>query len=116
MQRNRLSSLPTNPNVADALFIVCEEDLDPHVRSNFNFKLMNTAIVIGYLMKRCNYNLRNAFIHVKKLRPAIGPHYYLRLQLIQYEMHLFGGSNSLDMESWRQLEYKMVEEANKETM
>jgi len=49
----------------------------------------SAAIVIGYLMSRNKWTLQEAYGHVKERRYFIGPHYHLKVQLINYEVHMY---------------------------
>jgi len=59
----------------------------------------SASIVIAYLMNRNKMALREAYEHVKERRRCIGPHQYLRRQLIDYEIHLYGNT-SLPLHEW----------------
>lgn len=52
------------------------------------------------LMKK-GMTLKEAWSLVKKQRPAIGPHHYLKVQLVQYEIHLFGKATMKDYQTWK---------------
>ena len=64
------------------------------------------TIVIAYLMKKCNLNLKQAYLLVKEKRPPIGPHRHLREQLVKYEMHL-KNTSSLSLEDWQKLDFEL---------
>eukprot|EP01112_Ceratiomyxa_fruticulosa_P008167 TRINITY_DN2110_c0_g1_i10.p1 TRINITY_DN2110_c0_g1~~TRINITY_DN2110_c0_g1_i10.p1 ORF type:complete len:200 (-),score=16.35 TRINITY_DN2110_c0_g1_i10:113-712(-) len=49
----------------------------------------SATVVIAYLMHRQKMMLREAFMHVKQLRPQIGPHASLKYQLLDYQIHLY---------------------------
>jgi len=59
----------------------------------------SASIVIAYLMNRHKMALKEAYEHVKERRRCIGPHQYLRKQLIDYELHLYGNV-SLHLHEW----------------
>jgi len=54
------------------------------------------TIIIAYLMKTLNWSLKEAYSHVKERREPIGPHHFMKRQLIDYEIHLFR-SSSMDV-------------------
>ncbi|MFN3922689.1 MAG: hypothetical protein ACK4K6_03395 [Pseudarthrobacter sp.] len=60
-------------------------------------------------MKRLDYALRDAFLHVKQLRIAIGPHGQLKKQLIEFEGHL-KKDNTLTYNEWNKLAYHLETE------
>jgi len=92
--------------------IIVEDMVDDHQHHTFEeaFKVIDNAvnekrpvlihcargrsrsatIVIGYLMTRNNWTLREAYSHVKERRPIIGPHSHLQDQLLTFEVHLSG--------------------------
>src|SRR5689334_19137937 len=53
----------------------------------------SSALVIGYLMKRNNWSLREAYFYAKERRPKIGPHLDLKDQLREYDIHRYGKSS-----------------------
>mmetsp|Transcript_19257 Transcript_19257/g.31787 ORF Transcript_19257/g.31787 Transcript_19257/m.31787 type:complete len:199 (+) Transcript_19257:400-996(+) len=63
----------------------------------------SAAVVLAYLMIKEGMNLKQAYLHVKKRRPYIGPAGVLRPQLIALEQ-LLGMEQSLTVETWSILE------------
>ncbi len=59
----------------------------------------SATVVITYLMNYHKLSLRDAYHLVKVKRPAIGPHYDLRKQLVAYEREMHG-TNTMDLNSF----------------
>jgi len=62
----------------------------------------SSTIVISYLMKYYNLNLKDAFLYVRKRRNQICPNKQFMKYLIDYEYKLFG-SNSLTYDEYVRL-------------
>lgn len=52
----------------------------------------SASLVIAYLMKYADMSLKNAFQHVRSVRPQIRPNVGFFKQLIEYEQRLYGTS------------------------
>lgn len=50
----------------------------------------STSLVLAYLMKYANMTLKQAFQHVRSIRPQVRPNMGFFKQLIEYEQRLFG--------------------------
>lgn len=57
-------------------------------------------------MREKGWNLWDAYHHVKTKRAIVGPHYHLKLQLLEYERH-HHGKNSIDIEVWGKVAYAL---------
>eukprot|EP01112_Ceratiomyxa_fruticulosa_P022589 TRINITY_DN8321_c0_g2_i1.p1 TRINITY_DN8321_c0_g2~~TRINITY_DN8321_c0_g2_i1.p1 ORF type:complete len:229 (+),score=58.41 TRINITY_DN8321_c0_g2_i1:52-687(+) len=55
----------------------------------------SATVVIAYLMQRKSMTLKNAHNHVKELRPLVGPHKNLKVQLLAYDFLLYN-KHSID--------------------
>jgi len=60
----------------------------------------SATVIIAYLMSRKNMNLREAYLIVKEKRPAIGPHYFMKRQLVDYEIQTIGSSSIVLSDQW----------------
>jgi len=60
-------------------------------------------------MQHQQRSLKDAYVYVKERRRFIGPHYYLKLQLLNYE-HLNTNASSMSLTEWSMLEDEMREE------
>jgi hypothetical protein len=54
-------------------------------------------------------NCKKSYLHVKSKRAIVGPHRHLRIQLIAYELHLFG-SNTIQLNEWEALGRRIEDE------
>lgn len=50
----------------------------------------SVSLVLAYLMKYADMSLKNAFLHVRSIRPQIRPNVGFFKQLIEYEQRLHG--------------------------
>jgi len=96
-----IDGLVVNSNKRTACFVHCMRG-----------RSRSVACVLAYLMKTCSWSLEKSYIFVKKLRPAIGPHYYLRDQLLRYEKELL--TSILSLSTWNQLQEKVENESEED--
>jgi len=66
------------------------------------------SLIVIYLMISRNWSLKKAYLEVKKQRPIVGPHYNLKLQLIDYENYLFN-RNTLNYYEWARIEQALFD-------
>jgi hypothetical protein len=64
----------------------------------------STSVIILYLMKIDDLDLKTAYIKIKKLRPFIGPHRMLMEQLINIEKIIFKKNSINDVSEFKRLE------------
>eukprot|EP00027_Filamoeba_sp_ATCC50430_P011452 CAMPEP_0168551938 /NCGR_PEP_ID=MMETSP0413-20121227/6447_1 /TAXON_ID=136452 /ORGANISM="Filamoeba nolandi, Strain NC-AS-23-1" /LENGTH=222 /DNA_ID=CAMNT_0008582513 /DNA_START=37 /DNA_END=705 /DNA_ORIENTATION=- len=62
------------------------------------------AIILGYLMQKYRWTLLEAFLYVKEKRPVVGPHHYLRSQLLEYELHIMKQNTITSLSDWGRLD------------
>lgn len=65
----------------------------------------STSVVLYYMMKRLRMPLLDAHTHVKEVRPIVGPHYHLKLQLLRLEQEVLGVEEPSAREAWLRKHY-----------
>ena len=73
----------------------------------------SATIAIAYLMQHQKRTLRDAYLHVKNLRHAIGPHRHLKRQLLKFETHYCNVTPSITLEEWLQIQAGFNQKQNK---
>eukprot|EP01080_Neovahlkampfia_damariscottae_P004763 gene4763-8345_t len=61
----------------------------------------SSSVVLAYLMLKEHLNLKESYHHVKSMRPFIGPHYGLRIQMIHLEYH-WKKEKTFQLKEWEQ--------------
>ncbi len=65
----------------------------------------STSLLLAYLMKKENMDLRSAYLHVKQIRSIVQPNSGFVLQLIEYEKEVFGRNSVLPPTEFQRRSY-----------
>lgn len=60
----------------------------------------SSAVIIAYLMKEKNWNLKDAYQHLKERHSSVNPNDNFVVQLIRYEQELFDGKMSMTVKDF----------------